>query len=230
MQRTLFLDCSRVSGLQKEDGSFQGDEWGEVDTRFSYCAVSCLSLLGRLDAIDTAKATEFLVRCRNFDGAFGCVPDAESHAGQTFCCVGALAILNALEHVDAPLLCWWLAERQVKAGGLNGRPEKLPDVCYSWWVLSALRILHRVEWIDKKALSSFILRCQDPDKGGFADRPGDMVDIFHTFFGLAGLRFLGDTSLADVDPAYALPVPTLRRMNIALPWLDEEARLAATST
>jgi len=23
---------------------------------------------------------------------------------------------------------WWLAERQVKAGGLNGRPEKLPDV------------------------------------------------------------------------------------------------------
>jgi len=23
--------------------------------------------------------------------------------------------------------------RRYKAGGLNGRPEKLPDVCYSWW-------------------------------------------------------------------------------------------------
>ena len=35
-----------ISKLQnKEDGSFAGDEWGEVDTRFSYCAFSALSLL-----------------------------------------------------------------------------------------------------------------------------------------------------------------------------------------
>lgn len=31
-----------VAGLQKEDGSFVGDEWGEVDTRFVYCALNCL--------------------------------------------------------------------------------------------------------------------------------------------------------------------------------------------
>ena len=37
-----------VSNLQNDDGSFSGDEWGEVDTRFSYCALSCLALLGRL--------------------------------------------------------------------------------------------------------------------------------------------------------------------------------------
>lgn len=45
-----------------------------------------------------------------------------------FCCVAALAIGGALHHVDKDLLGWWLAERQVKSGGLNGRPEKLPDV------------------------------------------------------------------------------------------------------
>jgi hypothetical protein len=45
-----------------------------------------------------------------------------------FCCVAALAIGGALHHVDKDLLGWWLCERQVKAGGLNGRPEKLPDV------------------------------------------------------------------------------------------------------
>lgn len=45
-----------------------------------------------------------------------------------FCCVAALAIGGALHHVDRDLLGWWLAERQVKSGGLNGRPEKLPDV------------------------------------------------------------------------------------------------------
>lgn len=37
-----------VASLQRPDGAFMGDEWGEVDTRFVYCALNCLSLLGRL--------------------------------------------------------------------------------------------------------------------------------------------------------------------------------------
>jgi geranylgeranyl transferase type-2 subunit beta len=38
--------CSEfVAKLQQPDGSFFGDKWGEVDTRFSFCAVACLSLL-----------------------------------------------------------------------------------------------------------------------------------------------------------------------------------------
>ncbi len=36
-----------VSSLQQPDGSFFGDQWGEVDNRFSFCAVACLALLGR---------------------------------------------------------------------------------------------------------------------------------------------------------------------------------------
>ena len=53
-----------------------------------------------------------------------------------------------------------LCERQTKSGGLNGRPEKLQDVCYSWWCLSALAILDRLHWIDRDALCAFILQCQ----------------------------------------------------------------------
>ena len=34
-----------LSGLQLEDGSFQGDCWGEIDTRFTFCAVASLALL-----------------------------------------------------------------------------------------------------------------------------------------------------------------------------------------
>ena len=51
--------------------------------RFSYCAISCLSLLGRLDAIHVPQATAFIARCRNFDGGFGSTPGGESHAGQS---------------------------------------------------------------------------------------------------------------------------------------------------
>lgn len=53
-----------------------------------------------------------------------------------------------------------LCERQTRSGGLNGRPEKLQDVCYSWWCLSALSILGRLHWIDRAALTDFILDCQ----------------------------------------------------------------------
>lgn len=65
-------------------GSFAGDEWGEIDTRFSYCALSCLSLLSCLDRVDMDKAVQFVLDCMNFDGGFGCVPGAESHSGQIF--------------------------------------------------------------------------------------------------------------------------------------------------
>ncbi|CAI8048861.1 Geranylgeranyl transferase type-2 subunit beta [Geodia barretti] len=36
-----------VKGLQQPDGSFIGDKWGEVDTRFSFCSLACLALLVR---------------------------------------------------------------------------------------------------------------------------------------------------------------------------------------
>ena len=90
--------------------------------------------------------------------------------GQVFCCTASLAICGALDSVDGDKLGWWLAERQVACGGLNGRPEKLPDVCYSWWVLSSLAILRRIHWIDTEALSTWILQCQDEEKAGIADR------------------------------------------------------------
>ena len=44
--------ASFVSSLQQPDGSFSGDSWGEIDTRFSYCAVLALTLLGKLEKIN----------------------------------------------------------------------------------------------------------------------------------------------------------------------------------
>ncbi|KAI7251272.1 hypothetical protein KC335_g16517, partial [Hortaea werneckii] len=50
-----------------------------------------------------------------------------------------------------------------------------------------------------------ILECQDPEQGGFADRPGDMVDVFHTVFAITGLSFAGYPGIVEVDPAYCMP-------------------------
>nr|KYP67779.1 Geranylgeranyl transferase type-2 subunit beta [Cajanus cajan] len=183
-----------------------------VLSMFSYIAICCLSILHRLDKIDVEKAVKYILSCKNMDGGFGCTPGGESHAGQIFCCVGALAITGSLDLVDKDLLGWWLCERQVKSGGLNGRPEKLPDVCYSWWVLSSLTMIDRVHWISKEKLIKFILDCQDTENGGISDRPDDAVDVFHTFFGVAGLSLLEYPGLKPIDPAYALPVDVINRI------------------
>ncbi|XP_050369011.1 geranylgeranyl transferase type-2 subunit beta 1-like [Argentina anserina] len=179
-----------VAGLQNEGGSFSGDMWGEIDTRFSYISICCLALLHRLDKINVEKTVDYILSCTNHDGGFGCTSGGESHAGQIFCCVGALAITGSLHRIDKDLLGWWLCERQVKAGGLNGRPEKLPDVCYTWWVLSSLIMIDRVHWINKEKLAKFILDCQDIENGGISDRPDDACDAYHTYFGVAGIQLL----------------------------------------
>ena len=80
------------------------------------------------------------------------------------------------------------------------------QVCYSFWVLSSLSILNKLSWIDSGKLTSFILSAQvsscytprvillltrlhykETENGGIADRPGDVPDVFHTLFGVAGL-------------------------------------------
>ena len=67
-----------INSLLKEDGSIMGDIGGEVDARFSYCAVSALDLLGGLNKwwddniID--KVCGFIEKCRNFDGGYGGLP------------------------------------------------------------------------------------------------------------------------------------------------------------
>ncbi len=134
---------------------------------------------------------------------------------------GALAIAGALECVDAERLGAWLAARQLACGGLCGRPEKAPDVCYSWWVLSSLAILRRRHWLCAPALRDFILRCQDGAKGGISDRPDDEADVFHTFFGVAGLALLRHPGVAAMDPVYALPVATLRALGLR-PATDDD--------
>ncbi|KAJ3513596.1 hypothetical protein NLJ89_g2870 [Agrocybe chaxingu] len=216
------LDVDRVVkfilSLQQPSGVFAGDKWGEVDTRFLYCAVNALSLFGRLDLLDKERTVGYIERCRNYDGGFGNSVGAESHSAQVFVCVAALAILDRLDVVDVDTLAWWLSERQLPNGGLNGRPEKLEDVCYSFWVLSALSILNKVPWIDADKLSSFILSAQDPEGGGIADRPGDMVDVFHTLFGVAGLSILGYPGLVDLDPVYCMPANVIETRGLRKNW------------
>lgn len=61
-----------------------------------------INLQKRLDAINTDKAVEFVMRCQNVDGGFGTRPGSESHAGQIYCCVGLLSITGQSFYILSP--------------------------------------------------------------------------------------------------------------------------------
>ena len=134
---------------------------------------------------------DYVAKCQNFDGGYGNLPQCESHGGHIFTAIGSLALGKAINKVDGVALGWWLCERQCDSGGLNGRPEKQADVCYSWWNISSLIMIGKLKWINTDKLIAYILACQDPEEGGIADRPGNCADVYHTFFGIGGLSLLG---------------------------------------
>jgi hypothetical protein len=103
-----------------------GDKHGEVDTRFLYAALNCASLIQQLPALNIDAAVDYVMRCQNFDGAFGLAPGCESHTGQVFCCVGVLSIAGHLGRLDTEKLGRWCAA-----------------VVHGWRGVARLRLLER---------------------------------------------------------------------------------------
>lgn len=193
-----------MSLYDEKTGAFKGDRYGEKDGRFVYSALYILKIT---KADMPAKSLDFIKKCFNYDGGFGGAIDAESHAAYIFCAVGALCILDKVDVFNRESIKKILAIRQTSTGGFNGRPEKLPDVCYSWWVLASVAAIGEIDDINLQSLENYILSCQDKDDGGFSDRPGNGTDVFHTFFALSALSLIDSKKyeLIDVDPVYAIP-------------------------
>ncbi|KAG4305195.1 hypothetical protein PORY_001365 [Pneumocystis oryctolagi] len=210
-----FLD---VSSLQDpETGAFRGYFWNEIDARFVYGAVCCLSIIDRLDTINCEKVVEWILKCQNYDGGFGEIPGSESHAGHVLSCIATLSLLKRLDAIDVNLVSSWLSERQVLSGGLNGRPEKIEDVCYSWWVFSPLVMMNRSLWIDNERLINYILSCQeekDFEKGGISERQNGFPDLFHTSVGIISLSILKYPGLLEMSPDYFLPLEVVQKLNM----------------
>lgn len=83
-------------------------------------------------------------------------------------------------------------------------------------MVSSLSVLGHAHYIEKNALFNFIFQCQDEVDGGFADKPGNQPDVYHTFFALCGLSLLDHSAFAlhQINPVYALPYEVLEKLSI----------------
>ncbi|KAM0677673.1 Rab geranylgeranyltransferase [Binucleata daphniae] len=211
---------------QNTDESFRNDLYGETDTRFTCCAILITHILylnQKYKSCDIAYLNDkysyefvhkykfdvdmgvnYVLQCVNFDGGFGASIGDESHCANTFCCVSSLKVLNLLDLLDTEKLCRFLVNRQTENGGLNGRVNKKEDVCYSFWTFSCLQMIKKDSYISKTKLVEFIYECYDGTVGGFSDRKGNEVDLYHTLYSLASLSMLQKADLAEVNPAYGM--------------------------
>ncbi|XP_008233608.1 PREDICTED: geranylgeranyl transferase type-1 subunit beta [Prunus mume] len=195
-----------MRNLQQPDGSFMPIHTGaETDLRFVFCAVAICHMLGNWSGMDKEKAKEYILKCQSYDGGFGLVPGSESHGGATYCGVTSLCLMGFIEDeilsknapssiIDVPLLLDWCVQRQAADGGFQGRPNKPSDTCYAFWIASVLKILGGHKFIDKKALHGFLLTCQSK-YGGFSKFPGQLPDLYHSYYGLTAFSLLEEPGL-----------------------------------
>lgn len=196
--RALGDDLSRVDKqgilralphLQLADGSFQCVPVGsEHDMRFLYCACCISYMLNDWSGVDQERAVAYIKACRSFEGAIALLPGNEGHGGSTFCAIASLVLMQRLDDVLddewRKELTHWCVQRQI--GGLQGRPNKLEDTCYSYWIGGTLHLLGAFDLVDHERLRSFVLQCQTK-MGGFSKVIGAFPDVLHSYYSLAYL-------------------------------------------
>jgi geranylgeranyl transferase type-1 subunit beta len=212
LNRTAILTA--LKHLQQPDGSFVSVYGGnESDMRFVYCACAISYMLNDWQAVDRVKVEGYILKSQAYDGGFGQGPLQESHGGSTYCAVASLWLLGRLETVLSgerrARLVRWLVERQL--GGFQGRINKPPDACYTWWVGATLVLLGHYDLVEYEHLTNFVASCQHAQWGGIAKVPDTYPDVMHTYLALAGLSFAYNTTptsssspLLPVDPALNL--------------------------
>ncbi|KAI0985434.1 hypothetical protein GJ496_005451 [Pomphorhynchus laevis] len=186
-----------LKSLQNQDGSISASSScrQQCDMRFVYSACSICYCLNIWHSIDTSLLLEFISNCFNFDGGFGFSPGLESHGASTYLAIASLYLYNSIDEffqqgkrIDK--LLRWCALRQTEQGGISGRPGKIADSCYTFWIGASLSILNRANIINNTSCLQYVTECAHFQRGGFSKFPDTSPDMLHTFCSLAGITLL----------------------------------------
>jgi len=169
-----------IKSLQKEDGSFSPVAGGsESDVRFIYTAAAISYMLNDFSGVNIDKAVNYIISSQSYDGAIGQGPGQESHGGATYCAVASLHLFGKLDKLPRKeALIKWCIERQIS--GFQGRINKDPDSCYSFWIGASLTLLGGYSLLDFNSIKGFTFSCEQK-KGGFSKNQINILMYFtHT--------------------------------------------------
>ncbi|KAJ3256255.1 Geranylgeranyl transferase type-1 subunit beta [Boothiomyces macroporosus] len=186
-----------MSKFQKEDGSFSPTiDSTESDMRFLFCACAISYILNDWSGINIEKALNFIKQSQNYDGAFGCAPDNESHGGSTYCAVAALALMGKLD--------------TVKQDKLINKPD---DTCYAYWIGGSLKMLGAYQFVDVERLEKF-LNSTLGLRGGYGKNDPKYPDVMHSYMGLVGLAIAGKYDLKPFHVALGVSIDAVEKAKL----------------
>lgn len=200
-----------LMSLKLPNGAFMTSRDMEYDLRSTFTAVLIAYEYNILTPELKEGVAEYVFSCVNEDGGFSPRPGCESHAGYVHSAIGILYLLNRLDDINLNSVIRWIAERQMQfSGGFQGRPNKLVDSCYSWWIGSSSRIISEHLNIEPfwnvEAMTDYLVRSAQALSGGFRDHQPTSPNYFHTLYGLAGLCVSGLRSFGEGEDHIELPI------------------------
>eukprot|EP01064_Diplonema_japonicum_P006414 TRINITY_DN1425_c4_g1_i1.p1 TRINITY_DN1425_c4_g1~~TRINITY_DN1425_c4_g1_i1.p1 ORF type:complete len:333 (+),score=44.74 TRINITY_DN1425_c4_g1_i1:46-999(+) len=196
--------ATHLKNLQTKEGGFICVPNGESDVRFMYSACVTASILKLFHVFDTVTAVKYIQNCLRYDGGFGANPGCEGHGGTTFCALASLKLLNAFDSKSLSRTKKWLVSR-LSPTGFNGRPNKTPDTCYTYWIGTSLSFFPNAIPLDMSRLVSFVCDCQK-NHGGIAKTPDAPFDLLHTALPIAGLVNIKAMDGTEMNAVLGLPV------------------------
>ncbi|EAN33095.1 Prenyltransferase and squalene oxidase repeat family protein [Theileria parva strain Muguga] len=228
---------SFLMDMKSSDGSFSATYGGERDTRSTYCAIASAYMAGNLTEELTENTLEYIISCQTYEGGLSSEPYLEAHAGYTYCGLACIAIIitntlntgnyntgdssdtvsNVKNKLDLMKVYEWCVNRLTPQFGFQGRPHKLVDSCYSFWVGSSILIIEQLfNQLDKfygqndttfynrgdrklyeELLKCYLLVVAQTGKG-FRDKPGKPSDLYHTCYSLSYLNLIDNNLPHDI--------------------------------
>ncbi|KAI9342936.1 geranylgeranyltransferase type I beta-subunit-like protein [Obelidium mucronatum] len=211
---------SALKCCQTEAGSFIASADGtESDMRFLFAACAISYILNDFRGINKALAIKYITESKTYESAFAQGPGEESHGGSTYCAIAALSLLGRLDVVEPYRisLIEWLLKRQQEDGGFAGRPGKVSDTCYSFWVGASLEILGGFQYVDSAANRKF-LETTISERGGFSKHADATPDPLHSYMGLAGLSIAQEPGLQPLYPPLNITLRALNHLKNGTKW------------
>ncbi|KAL6930848.1 uncharacterized protein HGUI_00592 [Hanseniaspora guilliermondii] len=198
------------------------------DVRDFYMGLGILYILDTIDELDLQKTIESIeIGCFiNYYG-FTNFKKGDVHSGYISCIANIFQILKlkfgyCINKHMKKFTFDWLCHRQVYIhkdpkyngnGGFNGRENKKVDSCYAFWNLSAMNYFQESQTpvYNMDMYNNYILKLQDPIKGGFAkhlveDDDDDHLDsdVYHSFTTLCAIGLVDGI----LDSTLCLPKST----------------------
>ncbi|KAI0399185.1 terpenoid cyclases/protein prenyltransferase alpha-alpha toroid [Xylaria palmicola] len=209
---------AHIRRAQTFDGGMSESSLHESHSGYAYCAVAALALLDAADAdagatphryihagIPSVPSLVHFLASRQFAYSHSDYDDSDSDPDDDL-------TSQPLPELSRLSLHGAGAGAAPHMTAFNGRLNKLPDTCYTWWNSGALSLLGEHGLVARGPARRFLLDKTQHLIGGFAKHPGGPPDVYHAYMGLAALANMGDPGLAAFDPRLCVSAAAAARI------------------